>query len=98
MACFARKTAVSLEARVRIELTNKGFADLCLTTWLPRLKREALSRTRLVSLRTIPRYTRRSQILAPALGNHRQQQMRRERRRMIHGLLRSLQNSLIRKS
>ena len=26
-----------LEARVRIELTNKGFADLCLTTWLPRL-------------------------------------------------------------
>ena len=21
---------------MRIELTNKGFADLCLTTWLPR--------------------------------------------------------------
>src|SRR5579875_1804552 len=26
-----------LEARARIELANKGFADLCLTTWLPRL-------------------------------------------------------------
>ena len=27
-----------LEARVRIELTHKGFADLSLTTWVPRLK------------------------------------------------------------
>jgi hypothetical protein len=27
----------SLEARVRIELTHKGFADLSLTTWVPRL-------------------------------------------------------------
>ena len=27
-----------LEARVGIEPTNRGFADLCLTTWLPRLK------------------------------------------------------------
>jgi hypothetical protein len=26
-----------LEARVRIELTYKGFADLSLTTWVPRL-------------------------------------------------------------
>ena len=27
-----------LEARVRIELTYKGFADLSLTTWVPRPK------------------------------------------------------------
>ena len=26
----------TLEARVRIELTYKGFADLSLTTWVPR--------------------------------------------------------------
>ena len=63
---------VFLEARVRIELTNKGFADLCLTTWLPRLKREALGRARLDSFRTIPRDDRGSQILASTLGNHRQ--------------------------
>jgi hypothetical protein len=25
-----------MEARVRIELTYKGFADLSLTTWVPR--------------------------------------------------------------
>jgi hypothetical protein len=28
---------VYMEARVGIEPTNKGFADLGLTTWLPRL-------------------------------------------------------------
>ena len=30
----------NLEARVGIEPTNKGFADLCLTTWLPRRRDE----------------------------------------------------------
>jgi hypothetical protein len=29
--------AEEMEARVRIELTRKGFADLSLTTWVPRL-------------------------------------------------------------
>ena len=31
------KEGLKLEARVGIEPTNKGFADLGLTTWLPRL-------------------------------------------------------------
>ena len=31
-----RKQFQDLEARVRIELTRKGFADLSLTTWVPR--------------------------------------------------------------
>jgi hypothetical protein len=29
---------ILLEARVGIEPTHKGFADLSLTTWVPRLK------------------------------------------------------------
>jgi hypothetical protein len=34
-----------LEARVGIEPTHKGFADLSLTTWVPRLVRWATSKT-----------------------------------------------------
>jgi hypothetical protein len=30
------KSLQEMEARVRIELTHKGFADLSLTTWVPR--------------------------------------------------------------
>jgi hypothetical protein len=33
---FAVKDEEELEARGGIEPPNKGFADLCLTTWLPR--------------------------------------------------------------
>ena len=32
-------TALKLEARVGIEPTHRGFADLGLTTWLPRLEK-----------------------------------------------------------
>ena len=34
-----------MEARVGIEPTHKGFADLSLTTWVPRLAGSACSRT-----------------------------------------------------
>ena len=34
-SCVARRLK-KMEARVRIELTRKGFADLSLTTWVPR--------------------------------------------------------------
>ena len=32
-----------MEARVRIELTHKGFADLSLTTWVPRLNLSSIT-------------------------------------------------------
>ena len=32
----------SLEARGGIEPPNKGFADLCLTTWLPRRRNDRM--------------------------------------------------------
>ena len=35
---YKENQRLRLEARVGIEPTNKGFADLCLTTWLPRLR------------------------------------------------------------
>src|SRR6476660_7377201 len=35
-----------LEARVRIELTHKGFADLSLTTWVPRHPSEIIAKLR----------------------------------------------------
>ena len=34
---FGAKRQNNLEARVGIEPTHKGFADLSLTTWVPRL-------------------------------------------------------------
>src|SRR5580658_5983708 len=92
---------VLLEARVRIELTNKGFADLCLTTWLPRRNREGLGFYHGTSLRTIPRGARRSQLRNVLTGfvfsgrNHGQQNVRRILPRMINHLLRLLQRGLV---
>jgi hypothetical protein len=37
-----------MEARVGIEPTHKGFADLSLTTWVPRLRQEILSQEALM--------------------------------------------------
>ena len=39
--CLALK--MQMEARVGIEPTHKGFADLSLTTWVPRLIQVALT-------------------------------------------------------
>ncbi len=38
----ARKLLKNLEARVGIEPTHKGFADLSLTAWVPRLEQVIL--------------------------------------------------------
>jgi hypothetical protein len=40
-----------LEARVGIEPTHKGFADLSLTTWVPRLNLLIIAKTRLARKR-----------------------------------------------
>ena len=37
---------ILVEARVRIELTHKGFADLSLTTWVPRLNSISITDSR----------------------------------------------------
>jgi hypothetical protein len=39
---MSRKLLMRLEARVGIEPTHKGFADLSLTTWVPRLGQEII--------------------------------------------------------
>ena len=50
---------IEVEARVGIEPTHKGFADLSLTTWVPRLWGSALLRTP-VCLRKSVSQTRKS--------------------------------------
>ena len=43
----------SLEARVGIEPTHKGFADLSLTTWVPRLNLTIIAKTRFARKRWV---------------------------------------------
>jgi hypothetical protein len=43
-----------LEARVGIEPTHKGFADLSLTTWVPRLNLSIIAKTLLTRKRGFP--------------------------------------------
>ena len=43
-----------LEARAGIEPAHKGFADLSLTTWVPRLNLSIIAKTRLARKRGVP--------------------------------------------
>ena len=43
-----------MEARVGIEPTHKGFADLSLTTWVPRLNLSIIAKTRLARKHRVP--------------------------------------------
>jgi hypothetical protein len=45
---IGRETKEKLEARVGIEPTHKGFADLSLTTWVPRPELKVSSQARIV--------------------------------------------------
>ena len=53
----------SLEARVGIEPTHKGFADLSLTTWVPRLNLTIIAKTRLARKRRVPAVPAAARIL-----------------------------------
>ncbi len=43
----------TMEARVRIELTREGFADLSLATWVPRREESIAERERSFSARNL---------------------------------------------
>src|SRR5690349_7973781 len=78
---------ILLEARAGIEPAYKGFADLCLTTWLPRPEGIALGRA---SFRTIPRTGGGSQF-----RHDWQQNVRRELLTVINRLLRRFQQGFV---
>ena len=54
MALISVKYKERLEARVGIEPTHKGFADLSLTTWVPRLNVSTVARSLLEIQRHCP--------------------------------------------
>ena len=55
MVLISAKYKKSLEARVGIEPTHKGFADLSLTTWVPRLDSSTVTCSALEIQRHHPR-------------------------------------------